>query len=149
MSQLQKKSFVASVTGHFLLLAVLLVGPAGLVAGCSQYNARNRSVPIVLPSESNGGYYAQVTKAVYEEAWRVPDDFTNKEATVKVLVTVSRNGVVAASQILKRSAVPELDTSIEAVLDRVKSIGRPFPEGDPETQRTFIINFNLKAKRLL
>jgi fido (protein-threonine AMPylation protein) len=41
-----------------------------------------------------------------------------------------------------------VDHSIQATLDRVTFVA-PFPEGAKDSQRTFIINFSLKAKKLL
>jgi hypothetical protein len=41
-----------------------------------------------------------------------------------------------------------VDASVQRTLDRVKFIA-PFPEGATEKERTYIINFNLKAKRML
>jgi hypothetical protein len=40
-----------------------------------------------------------------------------------------------------------VDKSVQRTLDRVTFIA-PFPEGAKDKQRTYTINFNLKAKRL-
>jgi hypothetical protein len=37
---------------------------------------------------------------------------------------------------------------VQKTLDRVQQIA-PFPDGATEKERTYIINFNLKAKRML
>lgn len=248
MSQLQKKSFVASAMGHFILLAVLIAAPTFLVAryesaGLSKGNPNDPTIT-VLPSEQvekalressrsspappsplpqpssvvsqrparlspklpqidpvlrtraekqpsiprndpadaaenfrkqvettsdvirkrvgsgsatetiisgvNSSYdYRQAVKAAYDGAWLVPDDVADEDATVKVSVTISRTGTVVSSEILKRSGTPSLDASIAGLLDRVQTIGRPFPDGDQEAQRTFTINFNLRSKRPL
>jgi hypothetical protein len=37
---------------------------------------------------------------------------------------------------------------VQRTLDRVTFVA-PFPDGAKEKERTFIINFNLKAKRML
>jgi len=41
-----------------------------------------------------------------------------------------------------------MDASIQRTLERVTFIA-PFPNGAVEKERTYIINFNLKAKRML
>ena len=67
---------------------------------------------------------------------------------MKVKVVIARDGSVITDAILKRSGIPALDKSVENALNRVRQLP-PFPEGAKDAQRTFIINFNLKAKRLL
>ena len=65
-------------------------------------------------------------------------------------MVIGRDGSVNADSIVKRSGVPALDKSVQNALDRVRIRGLPpFPDGAKENQRTYIINFNLKAKRLI
>jgi len=94
--------------------------------------------------------YGQVVKSYYDQAWIDPEDVSEDAATVKVKVVVRRDGTVIADPITHRSGVPALDKSVQNALDRVR-LRRlpPFPEGAKESQRTYIINFNLKAKRLV
>jgi hypothetical protein len=40
-----------------------------------------------------------------------------------------------------------VDASVQRSLDRVTTIGRPFPEGSKDQQRTYILKFDLRAKR--
>ncbi len=98
------------------------------------------------PSYAN---YGQVVRKVYTDAWRIPDDVTDDEATVKVSVTIARDGNVVASRsrIIQSSGSPLVDRSIQATLDRVTFVA-PFPEGAKESQRTYTISFSLKAKKL-
>ncbi len=241
MSQLQKKSFVASLMGHIVLLAVLVAGPTFLVAKYQSTNSTasdstdltitilpneqvekaltgsaapqlplpqspqvttprpspklpqidpvlrtrtvkqpalqqgdfadaaenirqqvqgaadvirkqtgsSRAAETIVSGNNAAAEYREAVKAAYDDAWFVPDEVANDDATVKVSVTILRSGVVAASEILHRSGVAPLDKSIASTLDRVKTVDRPFPDDDPETQRTFIINFNLRSKRPL
>lgn len=93
--------------------------------------------------------YAQIVRKVYTEAWSIPNDVTDDEATIKVSVTIRRDGSVISSRIIKESGSRLVDRSIQNALDRVTSIGVPFPAGAKESQRTFTINFSLKAKKLL
>jgi TonB family protein len=97
------------------------------------------------PSYAN---YAQVVRKIYTDAWTIPADVTDDEATVKVRVTIARGGNVISSSILQSSGSALVDRSIQATLDRVTFVA-PFPEGAKEAQRAFTINFSLKAKKLL
>jgi TonB family protein len=65
----------------------------------------------------------------------------------KVTVTISRDGTVISSRIMNRSGDSQMDASVQRVLDRVTTVGRPFPEGVKDSELTYIIPFNLKAKR--
>ena len=94
--------------------------------------------------------YGQVVKSYYDQAWIDPEDVSEDAATVKVKVVIRRDGTVTLDSIQKRSGVPTLDKSVQNALDRVRLRGLPpFPEGAKESQRIYIINFNLKAKRLI
>ena len=63
-------------------------------------------------------------------------------------MTIGRDGSVISSRILNPSGDSRVDNSVRRTLDRVTFVA-PFPDGAKEKDRTFIINFNLKAKRLL
>jgi protein TonB len=91
--------------------------------------------------------YAQWVKTVYEEAWDVPSDLMDEDSAAKVTVTIARSGHVMSARIERRSGNSTLDKSVQRALDKVKFVEK-FPEGSKEEQRTFTINFNLKAKRL-
>jgi len=65
-----------------------------------------------------------------------------------VSVTIARDGHVIEAHIIDKSGDSGLDRSIQDTLDRVTEI-RPFPDDSNDKQRTYIINFNLKAKREL
>jgi outer membrane biosynthesis protein TonB len=94
--------------------------------------------------------YGQVVKSYYDQAWIDPEDVSEDAATVNVKVVIRRDGTVIADPIQKRSGIPTLDRSVQNALDRVRLRGLPpFPEGAKESQRIYIINFNLKAKRLV
>jgi len=92
--------------------------------------------------------YASVVKSVYERAWRTPDDAANDEANTRVSVTISSDGTVISSRILDPSGDSKVDASVQRTLDNVTFVA-PFPDGAKEKEKTFIINFNLKAKRML
>ncbi len=103
-----------------------------------------------MPGNSSAAYanYAGVVKSIYEQAWTLPADTASDDANTKVSVTIASDGTVISARIIAPSGDANVDTSIQRTLERVTFIA-PFPKGAPEKERTYIINFNLKAKRLL
>jgi len=99
-------------------------------------------------AENNAGYanYAAWVKTVYENAWEAPEDAATSDAITKASVTIGSDGNVISSRISRASGDSPVDRSVQRALERVTFVA-PFPEGAKERQRTFIINFNLKAKR--
>jgi TonB family protein len=91
--------------------------------------------------------YDQVVKSIYWHAWAPPEDTASDEAVTKVTVTIASDGSVLSARIIRASGDASVDRSVQRTLDRVTFIA-PFPEGAKEKQRTYTINFNLKAKRL-
>jgi len=91
--------------------------------------------------------YAQIVKSIYEQQWIAPENADNDEAITKVTVTIARDGSVVSSRIVRASGDPAVDSSVQRTLDRVTFIA-PFPESTKDKERTYTINFNLKAKRL-
>jgi len=108
------------------------------------------SMTIDMPGDSTAAYanYASIVKSVYTQAWTPPDDAVNDEANVKVSVTIANDGRVISAHILERSGDASVDRSVQKTLDRVSEIA-PFPDGSTDKERSYIINFNLKAKRML
>ncbi len=90
--------------------------------------------------------YASVVKSIYEQAWTPPDDTASDDANTRVSVTIGSDGSVISARILNASGDTRVDASVQRTLDRVTFIA-PFPDGAKEKAKTFIINFNLKAKR--
>jgi TonB family protein len=90
--------------------------------------------------------YAQYVREIYDLHWIVTDAVQGDAGIVRVEVVVQRNGA-ARGKIIKPSGNTMLDRSVQAALDKVKNIGKPFPEGATDSSRTFIINFNLTSKR--
>jgi len=109
---------------------------------------------VELPEGPGGGSgasyasYASEVRRVYTEACRIPPDVEDESAIVKVRVTIARNGNVISSSIVSPSGSAQLDRAIQATLDRVNFVA-PFPQGAKDSQRTFVISFDLKAKKLL
>ncbi|MDA1277511.1 MAG: TonB C-terminal domain-containing protein [Verrucomicrobia bacterium] len=89
--------------------------------------------------------YAQVVESIYRRAWDPPSELDADLETVRFEVVIARSGKVVRAEIKRRSGNSALDRSIER-LRQIQEIA-PFPEGTRDLQRTFIIDFNLKAKR--
>jgi len=105
---------------------------------------------IDMPGNSSAAYanYADVVKSIYEQAWTLPADTASDDANTKVSVTIASDGTVISARIITPSGDASVDASVQRTLERVTFIA-PFPKGAPEKERTYTINFNLKAKRLL
>jgi TonB family protein len=101
------------------------------------------------PGQSSAAYadYASVVKTVYTENWTLPDSAASDDANVKVSVTIASDGTVTDAHIVEKSGDASVDSSVQRTLEKVTTI-RPFPEGSTDKERTYIINFNLKAKRM-
>jgi TonB family protein len=108
------------------------------------------STTVDMPGDSSVAYanYASVVKSIYEQAWLPPDNTASDDANVKVTVTIANDGTVVSARVISPSGDDNVDNSVQHTLDRVTFI-RPFPEGSTDKQRTYTINFNLKAKRML
>lgn len=107
------------------------------------------STEIRLAGPGGGGVpYANFLSAVkraYQDAWLVPD--RAPEVTVKVSVTIARDGSVVSARVVEQSGDSAVDTSVEMTLDRVKFVA-PLPDGAKEDQRTVTIVFDVKSKLL-
>jgi len=104
-----------------------------------------------MPGNSGGAAYASYRDAIatiYYDAWTPPGNADNDEANTKVSVTIANDGTVITARIVTPSGDSHVDASIQRTLERVTFIA-PFPQGAVEKERTYIINFNLKAKRML
>jgi TonB family protein len=102
------------------------------------------------PGESGAAAmnYRAAVQAIYTQAWTPPDDTASDDANVKVRVTIASDGTVVSATMLAPSGDASVDRSVQSTLDRVQFIA-PFPSGSTNTQRSYIINFNLKSKRQL
>jgi TonB family protein len=108
------------------------------------------STTVDMPGNSSTAYanYRDVIGSIYYEAWTPPDDTSSDDANIKVRITVASDGTVVSAQIIAFSGDAKVDDSIQRTLESVTFIA-PFPEGMTEKERPFIINFNLKTKRML
>ncbi len=90
--------------------------------------------------------YDSWVQKVYWDAWRPPNDLAAGRSIVKVRVVIRRDGTVESATVTTPSGTAALDNNIRQLLARVKTMGRPFPEGAKEAKRTYNIDFNLEAK---
>ncbi|MEI9959769.1 MAG: TonB family protein [Limisphaerales bacterium] len=113
-------------------------------------NNLSSGTTIDMPGDSSAAYasYASVVKSVYTQAWTPPTDAENDDANAKVSVTIASDGTVISARLITPSGDSGVDATVQRTLNRVTFI-RPFPEGTADKERTYIINFNLKAKRML
>lgn len=116
-------------------------------------NDLSSSTDVETPAGPGGGgpSYANFRDTVgsaYYRAWIVPNGVDTDVATAVASVTIARSGTVVSARITKSSGNAAVDRSVQDALDRVKYIA-PFPEDWKDSQRTFPINFNLKAKQAL
>ena len=92
--------------------------------------------------------YRSFVFAAYDNAWQVQADVANDESTVIAQVVVHRTGRIISARIVDRSGHVAIDKSVQSALDRVDHLP-PFPQGATDQERTFTIEFSLKAKRLV
>lgn len=90
--------------------------------------------------------YGQMMVQVYERSWLLPGTLNNSTAIVGVTVTVARSGRVLNWEVRRPSGNSAIDKSVRETLQKVIQF-EPFPASFREAQRTFNIDFNLKAKR--
>jgi TonB family protein len=113
-------------------------------------NNLSSGTTVDMPGDSSAAYanYASVVKSIYTQAWTPPDDADNDEANARVSITIASDGAVISARLLTPSGDAKVDATVQRTLNRVTFI-RPFPSGTTDKERTYIINFNLKAKRML
>lgn len=113
-------------------------------------NNLTSATAIDMPGNSSAAYanYASIVKSIYDAGWTPPDNTASDDANVKVSVTISRDGSVVTSRITEKSGDASVDASVQRTLDRINFI-KEFPDDTKDKERTYIINFNLKSKRML
>ena len=86
--------------------------------------------------------YAQHVVAVYRRAWQplIPKNLA-RTRIAEVSVTIDRTGRVIRARIIRRTGDAALDKSVQRALDKVRSVGKSFPSGSRDAQRTFILDF--------
>jgi len=96
--------------------------------------------------------YGALVQTAYEDAWeaalRFVNDLNDDDAVAVVRVTIARDGRVIGARIVERSGRAAVNSAVQRALDSVKRLP-PFPDFINDSERSFKINFNLKAKKLL
>ncbi|HEY5912094.1 MAG TPA: TonB C-terminal domain-containing protein [Verrucomicrobiae bacterium] len=94
--------------------------------------------------------YDSLVQMVYQNAWVKPDDTSKDTPVAYATVTIARDGTVVpgSARIITRSGDSQMDSSVQRTLDRVSTIGRPFPEAMKEKQRTYKLRFDLTKRSL-
>lgn len=91
--------------------------------------------------------YKDALATIYYNAWTTPNDAANDLADTKVRITVATDGTVISADIVTPSGDAKADASVRQALDSVSSVP-PLPD-QSKKQQQFIIDFNLKTKRML
>lgn len=107
------------------------------------------STTVDMPGDSSASYanYASAVVSVYKHAWVPPDGMDNDNAVVKFIVTIASDGTVISARIIGPSGDAKVDEAVQRELERVTFIA-PFPEGAPEKQRDYTLNFNATRRTL-
>jgi len=94
--------------------------------------------------------YDSLVQMVYQTAWVKPTDTSSDSPVTYATVTIARDGSVVpgSARIITRSRDSQMDSSVQRVLERVTTVGRPFPAEMKEKQRTYKIRFDLKKRSL-
>jgi TonB family protein len=91
------------------------------------------------------GRYGHLVQSAYDRQWRQPAGISSSNLKVKVKVVVAKDGRIQSATISQSSGVSAMDQSIERAIRMVKRISQAPPEGASLSNRTFILNFNLKS----
>ena len=91
--------------------------------------------------------YAQYVVSVYQRTWEplIPKTLARSQVAV-VSVTVDRTGKVLSARVVRKTGDAALDRSVQSALDRVRSIGKPFPSGSNDSKRTFTLDFTPRIR---
>ena len=86
--------------------------------------------------------YANFVVGVYRRTWEplIPSGLA-RSRIAKVSVTIRRDGRVLSKRIIRKTGDAALDRSVQRALDRVRTIGKSFPSGSRDPQRTFTLDF--------
>jgi protein TonB len=107
------------------------------------------STEVKLRGPGGGGVpYANFISAVttvYYNAWHQPHGAPN--VTVKVSVTIARDGTVVSAHIVDPSGNSAVDNSVQETIDRVKFVA-PLPENSNEDKREVPVNFSTQSNTI-
>lgn len=116
--------------------------------GMRQGFTSGTAVEVSGPGGEAYASYRSFVFAAYDNAWQIQPDFADDDSSVVARIVVHRTGRIISAQISERSGLPALDKSVQRALDAVRSLPQ-FPASTRDQERTFVIEFSLKAKRLV
>lgn len=120
------------------------------ISGLRQGFNSGTKVDVGGPGGAAFANYKLFVQMAYENAWVITPELTDQDFVALITVTIARDGRVIASRITRPSGSATMDRTVQRAMDRVRADGLPpFPEGATDAQRTFTIEFNLKAKSRL
>jgi outer membrane biosynthesis protein TonB len=128
---------------------------ARLFADAARDIGRNTAKPTAIEDVQFGpggggptyaGYAAWI-QTVYLTAWVPPDEPSVDSGVAYASITIARDGTILSATLVSKSGDSQIDASVRRTLERVTTIGRPFPEGVKDQERTYKLKFDLKAKR--
>lgn len=107
------------------------------------------STEVNLKGTSTVAYaeYGLIVVSTYHHAWVAPEMMASDSAVVSFSVTISRDGTVTSSHIVKPSGDPNVDRAVQRMLDRVPYI-HEFPDDSTDRERTYHIDFNATKTNL-
>jgi outer membrane biosynthesis protein TonB len=124
---------------------------SAFAALASNVQSKAASNVVAVPGEGGGEAFVSYRTAIfnaYYQAWKTPEGTTRSLAVADVRIVVSRNGDIISSEFVSKSGDPSVDQSVQRALDQVERQKLPpFPTGAEDTQRAFIIRFNLETKQ--
>lgn len=92
--------------------------------------------------------YGAYVQTAFEDAWQVIQDLNDDDTVATIRVRIARDGRVLDARFVGRASSAAMNKSVQRAMDAVKRLP-PFPEFIRDSERSFTIEFNLKAKRLL
>src|SRR6185369_9927456 len=94
--------------------------------------------------------YDVYVQMIYQHAWVKPSDVSTDSPVTYATVTIARDGSVVpgSARVITRSGDSQMDSSVQRTLERVTSVGKPFPDDMNEKQRTYKIKFDLQKSGL-
>ncbi len=90
--------------------------------------------------------YGDAVKAIYHNAWITPDEGVGNTSWPQAKVIIGRDGYIRTAVLVHSSGSRALDRSVTDTLTRVQKVP-PFPAGARDSERTYIIEFNLESKK--
>jgi len=127
------------------LLAASMIGSA---ANSLREGATATEVKLLGPGGGGLPYanFLDTVRTIYTQAWMLPEDIEDDQATTLASVTINKRGNVIRASISRKSGNSAVDSSVQRTLDRVTYVA-PLPSASGDDERTVTIGFNVKAKR--